>query len=79
MISIIIPTLADKERIQSIRKLLFSLTKQTYQDFEINIILDIKLDEHRFNDIKKEIIYGFNEFLVKKIIFISNINTDFQT
>jgi glycosyltransferase involved in cell wall biosynthesis len=78
MISIIIPTLADKNRIQSLRRLLFSLVKQTYQKFEIYIILDIKLDEDKFNDIKKEIIYGFDIFLTKRISFFNNVNSEFQ-
>lgn len=78
MISIIIPTLADKIRIESLRKLLFSLSKQDYQDFEIKIILDKKLDEFELDNIKKEINHWFDNFLSNKIIFISNQNSNFE-
>ncbi len=75
-LTIIIPTRPNIENIKWIFK---SLDIQTFQDFNIILLIDSVLTNAEFSDLKtKALIWLKNINLAnKKIKFVSNINTDF--
>ena len=65
-----------RPNIQNIKWLLWSLDKQTFQDFKVIVLIDSKLTKKDFDDLKKEAIDWLKN-IKDKINFISNVNSDF--
>lgn len=65
-----------RPNIQNIKWLLWSLDKQTFQDFKVIVLIDSKLTQKEFDDLKKESVNWFKR-IKDKVKFISNVNSDF--
>ena len=65
-----------RPNIQNIQWLLWSLDKQTFQDFNVIVLIDSKLSEKEFDELKKESLDWLKN-IKDKVKFISNINSDF--
>lgn len=65
-----------RPNIQNIKWLLWSLDKQTFQDFKVIVLIDSHLTQKEFDDLKKQALQWL-EKITDKINFISNINSDF--
>ena len=65
-----------RPNIQNIKWLLWSLDKQTFQDFKVIVLIDSKLTKKDFDDLKKEALYWLKN-IKNKVNFISNVNSDF--
>lgn len=65
-----------RPNIQNIKWLLWSLDKQTFQDFKVIVLIDSKLTKKDFDDLKKEALDWLKN-IKDKVNFISNINSDF--
>ena len=72
-LTVIFPT---RPNIQNIKWLLWSLDKQTFQDFKVIVLIDSKLTQKEFDDLKKESVNWFKR-VKDKVKFISNVNSDF--
>ena len=65
-----------RPNIQNIKWLLWSLDKQTFQDFKVIVLIDSKLSKQEFDGLKKQALEWL-EKIKDKTNFISNINSDF--
>ena len=65
-----------RPNIQNIKWLLWSLDKQTFQDFKIIVLIDSKLAKNEFDDLKEQSLEWLQN-INDKINFISNVNSDF--
>ena len=72
-LTVVFPT---RPNIQNIKWLLWSLDKQTFQDFKVIVLIDSKLTQKEFDDLKKQALEWLKN-ITDKINFISNINSDF--
>ena len=72
-LTVVFPT---RPNIQNIKWLLWSLDKQTFQDFKVIVLIDSRLMQKEFDDLKKESINWFKR-IKDKVKFISNVNSDF--
>lgn len=72
-LTVVFPT---RPNIQNIMWLLWSLDKQTFQDFKVIVLIDLKLTQKEFDDLKKECVNWFKR-VKDKVKFISNVNSDF--
>ena len=72
-LTVVFPT---RPNIQNIKWLLWSLDKQTFQDFKVIGIIDSKLTQKEFDELKKESLDWLKN-IKDKVSFISNINSDF--
>lgn len=72
-LTVVFPT---RPNIQNIKWLLWSLDKQTFQDFKIIILIDSKLTKKDFDNLKKESLDWLKN-IKDKINFISNVNSNF--
>ena len=65
-----------RPNIQNIKWLLWSLDKQTFQDFKVIVLIDSKLTDKEFKDLKKQALEWLQN-IKDKIKFVSNVNSDF--
>ena len=65
-----------RPNIQNIKWLLWSLDKQTFQDFKVIALIDSKLTDKEFKDLKKQALEWLKK-IKDKVNFISNVNSDF--
>jgi len=65
-----------RPNIQNIKWLLWSLDKQTFQNFKVIVLIDSKCTEKEFNDLKKQALDWLKN-IKDKVNFISNVNSDF--
>ncbi len=65
-----------RPNIQNIKWLLWSLDRQTFQDFKVIVLIDSVLSQKEFDDLKKQALQWL-EKITDKINFISNINSNF--
>ena len=72
-LTVVFPT---RPNIQNIKWLLWSLDKQNFQDFKVIVLIDSRLTQKEFDDLKKESINWFKR-IKDKVKFISNVNSDF--
>ena len=72
-LTVVFPT---RPNIQNIKWLLWSLDKQTFQDFKVIVLIDSKLTQKEFDNLKKEA-QEWLKNIKDKINFISNINSNF--
>ena len=72
-LTVVFPT---RPNIQNIKWLLWSLDKQTFQDFKVIVLIDSRLIQKEFDDLRKESINWFKR-IKDKVKFISNVNSDF--
>lgn len=72
-LTVVFPT---RPNIQNIKWLLWSLDKQTFQDFKVIVLIDSLLNQKEFDELKKQALQWL-EKITDKINFISNINSDF--
>jgi len=72
-LTVVFPT---RPNIQNIKWLLWSLEQQTFQDFKVIVMIDSKLTQNEFYDLKKQSLEWLKS-IKDKINFISNANSDF--
>lgn len=65
-----------RPNIQNIKWLLWSLDRQTFQDFKVIVLIDSKLTQNEFDNLKKESLEWLKN-IKDKINFLSNVNSDF--
>ena len=65
-----------RPNIQNIKWLLWSLDKQNFQDFKVIVLIDSKLTDKEFDDLKKQALEWLKN-IQNRINFISNVNSDF--
>ncbi|MCK9466992.1 MAG: hypothetical protein M0P94_01575 [Candidatus Absconditabacterales bacterium] len=72
-LTVVIPTRPNLENINGI---FGSLDVQTFQDFKVVLMIDKVLTKEEFEDLKTLSLKGLKN-ISNKIVFVSNINTDF--
>jgi len=72
-LTVVFPT---RPNIQNIKWLLWSLDQQTFQDFKVIGIIDSKLTQTEFDELKKESLDWLKN-IQDRVHFISNVNSDF--
>jgi len=72
-LTVVFPT---RPNIQNIKWLLWSLDQQTFQDFKVIGIIDSKLTQKEFDELKKESLDWLKN-IQDRVYFISNVNSDF--
>ena len=65
-----------RPNIHNIKWLLWSLDKQTFQDFNVIVLIDSKLSKKNFDDLKSQSLEWLQN-IKDKVNFISNVNSDF--
>ena len=72
-LTVVFPT---RPNIQNIKWLLWSLDKQTFQDFKVIVLIDSKLSDKDLDDLKREALDWLKN-IKDKVNFISNVNSNF--
>jgi len=72
-LTIVFPT---RPNIRNIKWLLWSLDTQTFQDFKVIWIIDSKLTQAEFDELKKQALEWLKN-ITDRVQFVSNINSDF--